>query len=44
MAAGSNRTGPGSFGYWLRLSLDELRKGSCNVTMDEKNIRGQKVN
>jgi hypothetical protein len=30
---------PGSFGYWLRLSMAELHKGGFPVTMEEKNIR-----
>ncbi|MDR2133592.1 MAG: DUF362 domain-containing protein [Treponema sp.] len=30
---------PGAFGYWLRLSMEELRKGGYAVTMDEKRIR-----
>jgi uncharacterized protein (DUF362 family) len=30
---------PGSFGYWLRLSIEELRRGGYPVTMDEARIR-----
>jgi hypothetical protein len=30
---------PGSFGYWLRLSMDELLKGGYKVTMDNSKIR-----
>jgi hypothetical protein len=30
---------PGSFGYWLRLSMAELQKGGFPVTMEEENIR-----
>jgi hypothetical protein len=45
-AAGSNRFSsmspdgkePGTFGYWLRLSMNELVKAGFTVTMDESNI------
>jgi hypothetical protein len=30
---------PGAFGYWLRLSMEELRKSGYPVTMDEKQIQ-----
>jgi hypothetical protein len=30
---------PGSFGYWLRLSVEELRKGGYSFTMDESAIK-----
>jgi uncharacterized protein (DUF362 family) len=30
---------PGSFGYWLRLSMAELQKNGFSVTMEEENIR-----
>jgi hypothetical protein len=30
---------PGTFGYWLRLSMEELRKGGYQVTMDESVIK-----
>jgi hypothetical protein len=35
---------PGSFGYWLRLSMEELQKGGFPVTMDENRIRIIRVN
>jgi uncharacterized protein (DUF362 family) len=35
---------PGSFGYWLRLSMEELQKNGFPVTMEEKNIRVNRVN
>jgi hypothetical protein len=35
---------PGSFGYWLRLSMEELRKGGYPVTLDEKQIQVISVN
>jgi uncharacterized protein (DUF362 family) len=31
-------TEPGSFGYWLRLAMEELKKGGYPVTMDEAGI------
>jgi len=31
-------TEPGTFGYWLRLSMNELRKAGIWVTMDESEI------
>jgi hypothetical protein len=45
-SAGSNRYSimdpdgkePGTFGYWLRLSVNELVKGGFNVTIDENKI------
>jgi uncharacterized protein (DUF362 family) len=30
---------PGTFGYWLRLSMEELQKGGYAVTMDETRIK-----
>jgi hypothetical protein len=46
-AAGSNRYSvmdpdgrePGTFGYWLRLSMNELVKGGFEVTMEESRIK-----
>jgi hypothetical protein len=35
---------PGAFGYWLRLSMEELRKGGFPVTMEESRIRVIRVN
>jgi hypothetical protein len=34
---------PGTFGYWLRLSMDELQKSGFPVTMEEKHIRVHRV-
>ncbi|MDR2404165.1 MAG: DUF362 domain-containing protein [Spirochaetaceae bacterium] len=34
---------PGTFGYWLHLSMEELRKGGFSVTMDAGNIRVLKI-
>ncbi|MDR3145684.1 MAG: DUF362 domain-containing protein [Treponema sp.] len=34
---------PGTFGYWLRLSMEELRKGGYPVTMDAGAIRVLKI-
>jgi uncharacterized protein (DUF362 family) len=31
-------TEPGTFGYWLRLSMEELHKAGISVTMDENKI------
>ncbi|AEF83147.1 hypothetical protein TREAZ_3319 [Leadbettera azotonutricia ZAS-9] len=50
-AAGSNRwqimdpdaKDPGTFGYWLRLSMNELAKAGFSVTMDESKIKVEKV-
>jgi uncharacterized protein (DUF362 family) len=50
-AAGSNRysimdpggTEPGTFGYWLRLSMNELVKGGFEVTMEESRIKLERV-
>jgi uncharacterized protein (DUF362 family) len=50
-AAGSRRASsldpdgrePGSFGYWLRLSMAELQKNGFPVTMEEKNIQVNRV-
>jgi hypothetical protein len=36
-------TEPGTFGYWLRLSMEELRKGGYSATMDEKAIQVYKL-
>jgi hypothetical protein len=36
-------TEPGTFGYWLRLSMEELRKGGYPATMDEKAIQVYKL-
>jgi hypothetical protein len=35
---------PGTFGYWLRLSMEELQKNGFPVTMDENRIRVIRVN
>jgi hypothetical protein len=35
---------PGSFGYWLRLSMEELQKGGYSVTMDESRITLVRIN
>jgi hypothetical protein len=35
---------PGSFGYWLRLSMAELQRSGFPVTMEEKDIRVSRVN
>ncbi|GHT99678.1 hypothetical protein FACS1894142_7540 [Spirochaetia bacterium] len=37
-------TEPGSFGYWLRLSMAELEKGGFPATMDESKMRVIRVN
>jgi hypothetical protein len=29
----------GSFGYWLRLSMDELNKAGYETTLGDENIR-----
>jgi hypothetical protein len=34
-------TDPGTFGYWLRLSLEELQKVGFKATMDEGKIAVQ---
>jgi len=31
-------TVPGTFGHWLRLSIDELHKAGINATMNESEI------
>jgi hypothetical protein len=36
-------TEPGAFGYWLRLSMEELRKGGYSATMDERAIQVYKL-
>jgi hypothetical protein len=35
---------PGTFGYWLKLAMEELQKAGRQVSMDEKRIRVNKVN
>jgi hypothetical protein len=35
---------PGTFGYWLRLSMEELQKNGFPVTMEENLIRVIRVN
>lgn len=35
---------PGSFGYWLRLSMEELQKGGYPVTMDAEKITLIRIN
>jgi uncharacterized protein (DUF362 family) len=34
---------PGSFGYWLRLSMEELRKGGYKAGMEEDKIHVQRI-
>jgi uncharacterized protein (DUF362 family) len=51
VAAGSRRASimdpdsgePGTFGYWLRLTVEELRKGGFSVTTDESRITVTRV-
>jgi uncharacterized protein (DUF362 family) len=35
---------PGTFGYWLRLSMEELQKGGYPVTIDESRITLVRIN
>jgi hypothetical protein len=34
---------PGTFGYWLRLTVEELQKGGYSVTTDENRITVTRV-